>query len=139
MKQKRSRGVAAASGPAILDSSAVLAYLRKEKGHEVVAARMPGAFLSTVNYCEVLTKTVELGGDGEMARNELDNMGVRRVEFTDAHAALAASLRQKTRSLGLSLGDRACLALGILEAGVVVTADKAWSNDLIGVPVHQIR
>lgn len=130
----------APAGPVVMDSSAVLAYLRQERGAARVAELLGGARLSAVNYCEVLAKAAEFGGDATMVRRVMDEWGVARVPFADDHATLAASLRERTRRLGLSLGDRACVALAMLDRATVVTADRAWADlDLDGLDVHLIR
>ena len=61
------------------------------------------------------------------------------VDFNGAHARLTGSLIAETRSRGLSLGDRACLALGIHLKAAVYTADRLWKGLRVGVPIHLIR
>jgi PIN domain nuclease of toxin-antitoxin system len=61
------------------------------------------------------------------------------VDFTADHARLAGTLIVQTRSLGLSLGDRACLALGLTLKAPVYTTDKSWKNLKLGVQIHVIR
>jgi ribonuclease VapC len=140
VKQKRSSPPPQApTSPVVLDSSAILTYLRQENGAQLVAACLQGALLSTVNLCEVLAKTAEYGGDCTLARELLVGFDVSFVEFTEIHASVAADLRGTTRQLGLSLGDRACLALGIQEKATVVTADRAWANIAVPAKVFLIR
>ena len=64
---------------------------------------------------------------------------MRIIDFAQAHAAIAAALRDITRALGLSLGDRACLALGIFEQAVVLTADRIWAESAVSIVVKVIR
>jgi PIN domain nuclease of toxin-antitoxin system len=123
----------------VLDASAVLAYLRQEPGASVVAGLLRGAKLSAVNLCEVLTKVHEVGGNVDLVHQVLDGVGVVRVPFADGHASAAAALREQTRAFGLSLGDRACLALGALERLPVVTSDQKWERAPVGVTVHLFR
>jgi ribonuclease VapC len=145
VKPRRSSATAArkappvAAGPVVLDSSALLAFLRREPGADRVALRLRGALLSTVNYAEVLAKSAELGLPAGVVRGLLDDLEVRRVDFGQPHAEAAAALREPTRSLGLSLGDRACLALGMIEGATVLTADRAWADADVPTTVQLIR
>ena len=143
MKPKRSdptaADAAAITGPVVLDSSALLAFLHREPGADVVAPCLRRSMMSTVNYAEVMAKTHELGIPAEVVHGMLDDLGVRRVDFNQAHAIIAAGLRQETRPLGLSLGDRACLALGVLERVVVLTADRVWADLADDIAVQLIR
>jgi ribonuclease VapC len=61
------------------------------------------------------------------------------ISFTDAHARTAGSLAHQTKSLGLSLGDRACLALGIHTGAPIYTADRAWKKLKLGVEIRFLR
>ncbi|MFK7602725.1 type II toxin-antitoxin system VapC family toxin [Deinococcus sp. SM5_A1] len=114
-------------GPVVLDASAVLAYLQAETGWERVETVLVGALMSTVNFSEVLAKVAERGGQPGAVDQQLRPQ-LELVPFSAGHALTAATLRPLTKHLGLSLGDRACLALG-LERGVnVLTVDKAWAG-----------
>jgi PIN domain nuclease of toxin-antitoxin system len=61
------------------------------------------------------------------------------MPFTAQHAKTAGNLIAKTRSLGLSLGDCACLSLGLALKAPVYTADRSWKNLKLGVRIHVIR
>jgi ribonuclease VapC len=123
----------------VLDSSALLAVLRSEPGRERVAGRLNGAAMSSVNLCEVLTKTVDDGGAVNDVVGRLYELGIEFIEFDDISGTEAADLREKTRAHGLSLGDRACLALAKRLGGVALTADRAWAEVDAGVAVELIR
>ncbi len=112
----------------VLDSSAVLALLLGEAGAATVARTLPGARLSTVNLCEIVSKLCKHGMKAEAARAAVETIGVEIVEFDVAQACLAGALRVETKSAGLSLGDRACLALARLREGRAFTADHAWAR-----------
>jgi PIN domain nuclease of toxin-antitoxin system len=113
---------------AVLDSSAVLALLLAEPGADRVKAALPGALLSTVNLAEVVTKLCERGMPADDARAAVEAIGVELVAFDVEQACAAGDLRNATRAAGLSLGDRACLALGRLRGLPAVTADTAWRH-----------
>ena len=119
----------------VLDTSAVIAFLNGEPGGEKVGPRMQGALLSSVNLCEIVSKYAEWGEDAEETLRNVEELEVIVVPFTPAHALSAAQLRPTTRALGLSLGDRACLALGLEQGATVLTADKAWE----GLEGHRIE
>jgi PIN domain nuclease of toxin-antitoxin system len=129
----------------ILDASALLAFLHGEPGAEVVAdALNQGALISAVNWAEVLTKLAELGETPEAVTQRLEKMGILgfAVEiqpFDESYARGVARLRAATREQGLSLGDRACLALADRLQLEVLTADRAWINLSLSLKIHNIR
>ena len=124
---------------AVLDASAILAVLFKEPGKENVIGHLPGSLLSAVNLSEVVVKSVDTGMSLEEARLVVSSFPCEIVPFEGEHAYLAAALRATTRSFGLSLADRACLALGLETGRPVVTADRQWKEFDVGVEVIQIR
>ena len=123
----------------VLDASALLAYAHNEPGGARVAAVMEAAFLSTVNLSEAIAKFVERGTDYGRLQNEIRFSGVTLVPFEVADAYAAGDLRRYTRRLGLSFGDRACLALARRLGFPVLTTDRAWAKLDLGVAVEVIR
>ena len=123
----------------VLDSSALLALLWTEAGSEGVAAVLDGAMMSAVNMAEVCSKLVDRGIRGGAVRSLLSDLPVRIVSFDEKQAFKTGELRPATRELGLSIGDRACLGLGMIERTTVVTADRAWSGLDLGVEIKLIR
>jgi PIN domain nuclease of toxin-antitoxin system len=124
----------------VLDASAVLAFLYREPGAEDVATRLSGSLISTVNFSEVLQKANSEGFDlvevGSLRREMVDGV----VPFDDAMAVDAAGLWETTRVAGLSLADRACLALTAAVGGVAVTTDSAWARlEVPGAVIHLIQ
>ena len=124
----------------VLDASAILALLNEEPGAEKIPLELLSqATTSTVNLAEVQAKLVREGGDPEetwaLALDPLPNV----EPFTAEQAKIAGSLVQKTRALGLSLGDRACLALAMVLNAAVYTTDQPWKKLKIGIPIHVIR
>lgn len=129
-----------AGAPAcVIDASALLAYLHAEAGSSRVGECLDGALLSSVNLCEVLQKAEQFGADTVGLEEDLAELGVGIVPFSTRHAVLAASLWQTTRACGLSLADRACLALALEEDAPVLTADRAWGDLDLPVAVELIR
>jgi PIN domain nuclease of toxin-antitoxin system len=124
----------------VLDASAILALLNREPGAEALTPELLGnATSSTVNLAEVQTKLVSAGGNPEEAWEDALAPIREAVPFTNEHAKLAGTLVQQTRALGLSLGDRACLALALTQKAPVYTADKSWKTLKLGLRVHVIR
>lgn len=123
----------------VLDASAILAFLRREPGAEVVRPHLRGGKLSTVNACEVLAKSLVLGIAIDATEQVMDALEVERVPFDDAQAALAAAMLPLTKEHGLSLADRACLALAKVAGLPVLTADRRWQQVKHGVEVKLIR
>lgn len=110
----------------VLDGSALLAFLLRESGAEQVEAQLPAAAMSAVNFTEALTKLIERGIPPANARDVILGLGIEIVDFDADQALRAATLREVTRKAGLSLGDRACLALAQQRGVSAFTSDKAW-------------
>ncbi len=123
----------------VLDSSAVLAALHKEPGGDQVLSRLDEATISAVNFAEVVSKLTDTGGDISQILSDLFDL-VPDIRPFDADQAVASGLLvSHTRSLGLSLGDRACLNLAKTLGVPALTADQAWAKLNIGVSVELIR
>lgn len=114
----------------VLDASALLALFHGERGHEVVEDYITagGAAVSAVNYSEVAAKLEELGRDIPELDRQFALLDIRLVPFDHEAALAAALLRRTTKPLGLSLADRACLALAARHAVSALTADRQWQN-----------
>ena len=126
----------------VLDTSAVLAQLWSEPGGDVVNRNIDNAIVSAVNLAEVFTKLIERGpieaAETQMAILQNESP-IEIIPFDEAQSIICGRLRTKSRSLGLSLGDRACLALAITEAANVLTADRVWADLGLGVKIELIR
>ncbi|MCY7345723.1 MAG: type II toxin-antitoxin system VapC family toxin [Pyrinomonadaceae bacterium] len=122
----------------ILDASAILAVLQNETGKEKVEPILEKSAISRVNATEVLTKLIEKGMSAREAKQAFDDLELEVIEFNESQSLKAAELRPLTKHLGLSLGDRCCLALAILEKLPAVTADKNWAG-LNFVKIELIR
>jgi ribonuclease VapC len=124
----------------VLDASAILTVINDEPGAEKLTpdllARAVG---STVNLAEVQTKLVSRGWTPEQAWEDAISPLREAVSFDEEQARIAGDLVIQTRHLGLSLGDRACLALGIALKVPVYTAEKVWKKLKVGVRIHVIR
>jgi PIN domain nuclease of toxin-antitoxin system len=129
----------------VLDASALLAHLNDEEGADAVeAALVRGSAISAVNLAEVLSKLAELGEEPANAFDSLRRQGLFGTKLsvlpvTEADAVKIAAMHGKTRVHGLSLGDRACLALALRLGLPAFTADRAWARLKVGVKVETIR
>ncbi|MDQ3713680.1 MAG: type II toxin-antitoxin system VapC family toxin [Acidobacteriota bacterium] len=113
----------------VLDASAILAVLNGERGEKKVIPLLAESAVSSVNLTEVAAKLLETGMDEATARLAVSVLGIGEIKyFTEDLAWEAAKLRPLTKQYGLSLGDRACLALAIKLNVPAVTADKEWSK-----------
>ena len=123
----------------VLDASALLAYLQGEPGGERVRAVIAQAVMSAVNWAEVIGKAREQGIDTQGLQEDLASLGLVLEPFSAVQAEIAGRLKERTRRFGLSLGDRACLALGSDRGDSVYTADRAWQQLHLGIEVEAIR
>lgn len=124
---------------AVLDASALLAVLNDEEGADAVLAVLSDAIVSAVNYAEVVGKLVERGGAEAQVDAIFDLIGVTIVAFDIDQARRTGALRAPTTKLGLSLGDRACLALAEREGAPAYTADQKWNGAVAGIDIRLIR
>lgn len=123
----------------VLDASALLAFLFREPGHERVAPLLDEALISTVNLAEVLSRFARDGHDPRPVAARLARAGIARVAFSERLAITAAAILPMVAARGLSLGDRACLALALSRDLPALTADRHWAGLDLPVPVHLIR
>ena len=130
-----------AQGGYVLDASALMCLVNGEPGAERVAAVLPRAVISAVNLAEVGAKLNELGADAQTARALLAPLHLVVAPFDQDTAFATGALRVATRGHGLSLGDRACLALCADQGATALTTDKAWASleKSLGVAVEVLR
>ena len=123
----------------VLDSSAILAVIFNEPGAETVIDLLQGGLLSTVNLAEVHSRLLLGGSSSQLAWSRLLSLGCEVCFFGDAQARLTGELIASTRPYGLSLGDRACLALAIQHQGTAYTTDRSWKRLNLGIEIEVIR
>ncbi|MBL8549112.1 MAG: type II toxin-antitoxin system VapC family toxin [Hyphomonadaceae bacterium] len=123
----------------VLDSSAVLALLASEKGAERVRAALSTSVMSAVNVSEVIAKLMERGATSDQADAIMNRVPVRVATFDRDDANATGRLRPTTRDLGLSLGDRACLALALRLGADVLTTDREMAKAKVGVKIDSVR
>jgi ribonuclease VapC len=123
----------------VLDASALLAFINREPGAERVMAVLGEAAISAVNFSEVVTKLALRNRSPQRILDELTEFELEVVDFNRVLAEDAGLLATATRGQGLSLGDRACLALARRENAVALTADNAWRRVRVGIEIQFIR
>ena len=124
---------------AVLDSSAVLAVIFNEPGGDKVVDLLQGGLLSTVNLAEIHTRLLLDGRPADFAWNRALSLGCEICSFDDEQARLAAEMIAVTKPFGLSLGDRACLALGLQRKATVYSTDRVWKSLNLGIEIEVIR
>lgn len=122
-----------------MDSSAVLAVLHDESGADIVRQHLAGSVVSAVNVSEIGARLAERGVTLAAIRMSLALTGLEIASFDTELAYTASALRPATRHRGLSLGDRACLALALQRGLPALTADHAWHGLDVGVTIELIR
>lgn len=123
----------------VFDVSAVLAFVFDERGADVVQGYLSSAIICAPNVTEIVTRLIDEGRTADDASNQYLALGLPVIELDRALALRAGVLRTIGRDRGLSLGDRACLALAERENLLAVTADRAWQNLDLGVEIRLIR
>ena len=126
--------------PLVFDASALLAVAFSEPGAEAVIEHLSesGGEISAANLAEVGSKLAECGLSTSEVQRELASFALHVAPLDEAQALLVAGLRVPTMALGLSLGDRCCLALAQTRGATIVTADRTWRK-LKGFDVKLIR
>jgi ribonuclease VapC len=123
----------------VLDTSALLALIGREKGAEVVAARMGGAIMSAVNWAEAVTVLQNIGLTARDADDMLTRLAIQIIPFDKEQAMMVALFQRTTQPHKLSFGERACLALARLQNIPALTARPVWNDLHVGVEVVPIR
>ncbi|HEY0330597.1 MAG TPA: type II toxin-antitoxin system VapC family toxin [Rhodopseudomonas sp.] len=123
----------------MLDASAVLAVALHEPGHQALRGLETVGLVSAVNLAEVRSRLWDKAGSSAAVDELLTGIKMSVVAFDETQARLSAELRPVTRALGLSLGDRACLALAVQSGAVAYTADRAWAKIDLPIEVRVIR
>jgi PIN domain nuclease of toxin-antitoxin system len=126
----------------VLDASALLALINNEKGANQVESFMGNIIMSSVNVCEVAGKIYDIIGNDieEQCKLSIEPFIHSIIEFDRTQCYIAASLKNKTKHKGLSLGDRACLATALSLGLPVYTADKVWAElNIPNIKINLIR
>jgi ribonuclease VapC len=124
----------------VLDASALMVLFQEEPGSDKVAqAVKDGAAISTVNLSEIASKLNELHTPQTLIQDAINGLELTIVDFNAEFAYKVGLLRPLTRHLGLSLGDRACLALAQHLNLPALTSDRLWKELSLGIAIEVIR
>lgn len=123
----------------VADASAILAALKSERFDRFAPERLVRSSISAVNMSEVLQKLAADGLTEAQAMAAAGALELNVFPFDFEQASVAANLWRVTRRAGLSLADRACLALAATRGNPAVTADRAWTRVDLGVEIVLIR
>jgi PIN domain nuclease of toxin-antitoxin system len=123
----------------VLDASALLAFMFKETGHEVVAGYLDDCCISSVNLLEVASRFSRDGLPVAPVLQLISGLGINIIPFEEAHILSAAMLATAGKEYGLSQADRICLGLGMFLSLPVLTADKVWLDAGLEVEVVVFR
>ena len=123
----------------VLDASILLAVLRDEPYEPMLLEHLQGAVISAINLAEVHSKLADFGMREGLALGRLLAVLDRVEAFSEKQAELVGHLRSSTRPFGLSLGDRACLALALDLGAEVYTTDRVWAKVHVGCVIHVLR
>jgi ribonuclease VapC len=123
----------------VFDSSALLALIQNERGAEKVRSLVSECIMGSVNFAEVVSTMNHDGYEADQIEQILGEYNISVIPFDQVQATAAGNMRRSTRHLGLSLGDRACLALALQKKLPVLTADRAWAGVDVGVRIELVR
>ena len=124
----------------IFDASAVIALLAKEKGFEVIKRHLKNAIISSINISEVYKYCIDKQNlTADECKNIMGISGIKIIDFDEKQALIAADIYPKNKEYGLSLGDRACIALAIEKKHPILTCDKIWEKINIDVKFIMVR
>lgn len=123
----------------VLDTSALLALVFDEPGGDMVAPHIATATMSAVNLSEAVSKLTDRGASFDEVTAIISGLSLAIAVFDVEQAWVTGALRSATRQHGLSLGDRACLALARTRGLPAMTADRTWAEVDAGVEVRVIR
>ena len=122
-----------------IDASALIAFLHREPGSEIVAKHLRGAMISAVNLSEVMEYVPHQSEHAEKLFALLRGWQVKVVPFDEVQAAATAAIKAELGEINISFAGRACLALARKHALKVVTADQDWKSLPIKIKVIVIR
>ena len=124
----------------VLDASAILSIINQEPGHEKLTPELLSeAVCSTVNLVEVQAKLVSRGWPPSEAWEDAISPIQEAIAFTAEHARRTGGFALQSKRLGLSLGDRACLAVAATLQCPVYTTDKLWKELKTNLKIHILR
>jgi ribonuclease VapC len=123
----------------VLDASCLLALIKNETGAEIIEKLLGSIIMSSVNVSEVAATLMKAGMLETECKDSIEPFVNSIIAFDTEQSYITASLKTKTQHKGLSLGDRACISLGLSTGYTIYTADKAWDGLDLGCDIRMIR
>jgi len=127
----------------VLDASAILAFLQGEPGEDLVKQALQNhhCLVSAANHAEVIAKALDRGATADAIRSILSDLAYSVIDIKAEDGDRAGLMRESTRTIGLSLGDRLCLAVAQRLEAPVMTADRPWLGvaQLLSLDIRCIR
>jgi ribonuclease VapC len=123
----------------VLDSSALIALVRRERGWEKVAVALERSVICAVNLAESFTKLVHKGGEPRLVERLLQDLALEVLPFDEELAWTSRDLCSRAWTHGVSFADRACLALARHLGLHAMTADGEWRKLGVGIRVTLFR
>ena len=123
----------------VLDASALIALIQEENGSEIIKPLLKYAVMSSVNVAETLIALQKRGLLYQQSLILIQDIIGSIIPFNLKHVELVAQLQTLTQHKGLSLGDKACIALGIATSYPIYTADKIWAELELNCQIIVIR
>ena len=127
------------SSKVVLDASALLCLLNDEPGAGRVVEVLTRSVMGTTNLAEVVSKLRERGLSLEEVREALGGLHLDVRPLSPSQAMIIGDLRPATKPLGLSVGDRACLALALDLDAELFTTDADLASADSGVSITDVR
>lgn len=123
----------------VFDASVILAIIQQEPGYEEFLDMAFGGLTSTVNLAEARGKLSDRGLDRKAIDEAIGYINLSPIAFDEEQAQISSDLRPSTKMAGLSLADRACIALAVQRSAIVYTADQVWAEVKVPVEIKLIR
>ena len=127
------------SSKVVLDASALLCLLNDEPGADRVVDVLTRSITGTASLAEVVSKLRDRGSPLDEVREALGGLHLDVRSLTPAQALIVGDLRPATKALGLSLGDRTCLALAIDLQAEMLTTDGPLASADVGITITNVR
>ncbi len=117
-----------AQGIKILDSSAMIAYLRKEEGatfiERILTDPANNCYAHAINLCEVYYDALRIGGLTEAEKSMQDLFALNVIERNDFDQAFWKEVAHLKAAHRASLADFCAVVLANRLNGVFLTADR---------------
>lgn len=123
----------------VIDSSVILAVMKRESGADRGFELAQQAGISATSVAEVVTKCIEWSVPEAVALDIIGGCGMQVIPLDEGLAVVTGQLRRKAPKGVLSLGDRACIATAMNLGATAITTDRIWSTLDLPCPIELIR